>query len=149
MTSMTVAIDNESRELAYRIWCGPGGQSPAKVSRILAAEPYCRDVRSNTIAQWAIRDDWPARRAKDIGGALGGMEQETAANLVAAGNLASREILAAVIEYQETGKAPPKEATTLLMAAVNYAGFSPVGSDKTAGKMGGTERRGILVHLNE
>jgi hypothetical protein len=140
-------IDKEIRELAYGLWASQAGRSPKKTSDLLAAMGH--PVQPDTISHWTIRDNWAERVDRELSAALPGMRRETALNLVAQGVIAARIRGQMLADLERDGKVPDKASLMLVDAALNFAGFSPVGHDRVSGASGGDQRRGALTHLSE
>lgn len=141
-------LDDEGiRELAYALWATDAGRSPGKVSQLLAADGY--EVRPNTVTQWARRDSWGERLANDLFGALPAIRRQTAIGLVADGYKAQGIQSQLLADYERDGTLPDANMIKLIGQAMGFAGFSPVGIDKTAGQTGSSERRGAIAYLSE
>lgn len=134
------------QDAAYLLWAGEAGRSPKRVSELLL-DRHGLDVPAVNIRQWVARSNWAQRIADDVSQTMPAMQRETAANLIMAANVASRELLAAAIRYGETGEYPRKEVLALLATALEYGGFKP--GVITAVTDGPSDRRGIMAYLTD
>src|SRR5215218_4815897 len=103
MTERTLAnvpIEEEVRELAFGLWCGQGGRSPARTSQLLEEAGY--KVKPNTIGQWAHRDGWHLKASEMLASVAPGMVRETAINLMHASLVGSRWLVEAAHHLEET-----------------------------------------------
>src|SRR5690606_38721442 len=107
---------------AYEIYVTSGQRSPTDTARILNQELNL-DIPHQRIFQWARVGDWQQRFMDEMERIFPETRKETAANLVMAGVMASRRLIAAF-----SGEKLERGEDKLIFGALDRAGFSPVGS---------------------
>jgi len=98
-------------------------------------------VEPNIISVWSGEYGWADRFTEDMEKVFPQSRKETAGNLVTAGVMASRRLLA-----HFNGQPMEKGEEKILFGALDRAGFSPVGSrDPVGGQSSGSIEQSSLV----
>lgn len=113
---------SEIRQVAYEIWALRAARSPQRTAELLAEE-HDYSIGRSMVDYWSKSEAWADRFTDDMERAFPVHRKETASNLVVAGVIASRKLLAHL-----NGEKLERGEDTIIFGALDRAGFSPVGS---------------------